>query len=271
MRSARRSPSIWFLAGIESGITMIEIMVVISLIAFLYVIAVPQLSLRTGTEAATKVQRVADDIRSAFDMAVLNNRTYRLSFVLSTGEYWLEEADREVTDLVDSKSGRDPTVDDLKARSDEFDAQTKEFESLLGDPIKDEDGKDIPGANTSPILKNRVAAKGPKWTRVEALEWQNRSLGPYLLISEMQAEHHQQKQVLGDLGEAGRAFIYFFPAGYVEKSYVKIAFKRDTMVVDEEQKPYTIITRPFLGTAEVISGAAEIDVHDLKEESGQSG
>jgi hypothetical protein len=42
------------------------------------------------------------------------------------------------------------------------------------------------------------------------------------------------------------------------------------MVVDEDQKPYTIVTRPFLGNADVLTGTAEIDVHDLKQESGQS-
>ncbi len=250
--------------------TMIEIAVVIGLIAFLYTIVAPQFSLKSGSEVATKVQRVADDIRSAFDMAVLNNKTYRMSFVLATGEYWLEEADREVDELGDGKGGRDPTAEDVKARDEEFDARTKEFESLIGDAIKDDDGNPIIGSNTSPILKNRAAARGPKWTRIESLEWHERSVGPYLLIAEMQAEHHDQKQVLGDLGETGRAFIYFFPAGYVEKSFITIAFKKDKMVVDEEQKPYTIVTRPFLGTAEVISGGAEIDVHDLKEESGSS-
>jgi len=256
--------------GIESGMTMIEIMVVIGLVAFLYSIAVPQFSLRTGTEAANKVQRLADDIRAAFDLAVLNNKTYRMSLVLSTGEYWLEEADRPVETLGDGKGGKDPTEEEEKIKSDEFDAATKEYQSMAGEPARDDDGSIIPGSNDSPILRNRNAAKGPQWRRVEGLEWQDRSLGPNLLISEIQAEHHEQKQILADVGESGRALLYFFPAGYVEKAFVTIAFKSDTMVVDETQKPYTIITRPFLGNAEVTSGVAEIDVHDLKEESGQS-
>lgn len=253
----------------EAGMTMIEIAVVIALIAFLYTIAVPQFSLRSGTEAATKVQRVADDIRAAFDLAVLNNRTYRMSFIFATGEYFLEEADRPVASLGDGKGGRDQSPEDDKAKNEEFDAMTKEYKSMAGDPIKDEKGEVIVGGNDSPILKNRDRARGAKWTPVEGLEWQDRTVGPYLLIAEMQAEHHDQKQTLNDLGEAGRAFIYFFPAGYVEKSYIVIAFKKDRMLVDDEQKPYTIVTRPFLGSAEVISGSVEIDVHDLKEESGQ--
>lgn len=256
--------------GQEAGMTMIEIAVVIALIAFLYTIAVPQFSIRTGTDAANKVQRVADDIRGAFDLAVLNNKTYRMSFVLASGEYWLEEADRPVEILGDGLGGKDPTEEEEKLRSDQFDELTKEYQSIAGDPVLDDDGEKIPGSNESPILKNRAAAKGPQWRRVDGLEWQDRSIGPNLLISEMQAEHHQQKQILADLGETGRAMIYFFPAGYVEKAFITIAFKSDPMVVDETQKPYTVITRPFLGKAEVSTGTAEIDVHDLRDESGES-
>jgi len=268
MTRGQRSPIRSSDPGPEAGMTMIEIAVVIALIAFLYTIAVPQFSLRTGTEAATKVQRVADDVRAAFDLAVLNNRPYRLSFVFSTGEYWLEQADMAVPTL--GSGGKDPSPEEEKAKSDEFDAQTKEMESIAGDPVKDDDGKVIIGSNESPILKNRRAAKGPQWSRVENLEWQDRTVGPYLMVSEMQAEHHDQKQMLADVGENGRAFLYFFPAGYVEKAFITMAFKKDTMLVDDSQKPYTIVTHPFVGTAEVISGTAEIDVHDLKEESGES-
>lgn len=253
----------------DAGMTMVEIAVVIALIAFLYTIAIPQFSLRTGTEAANKVQRLADDIRAAFDLAVLNNKTYRLSFTLSTGEYWLEEADKLVDVLGDGQGGRDPTPEEEKVRSEQFDEATKEYQSMAGDPVVDENGEAIEGSNQSPILKYRSAAKGPQWSRVESLEWQDRTLGPNLIISEMQAEHHQQKQSLADLGESGRALLYFFPAGYVEKAFITVAFKSDHMAIDESQSPYSVTTRPFLGKADVNSGIIDIDVHDLGDESGE--
>jgi general secretion pathway protein H len=246
---------------------MIEIMVVIALIAFLYSIAIPQFALRTGSEAATKIQRLADDLRSAFDLAALNNKTFRMSFVFSTGEYWLEYADREVSELGDGKGGKDPSAAEEKAMGEAFDLQTAEYKTMAGEITRDEEGEPIKGSTDSPILKNRAAAKGPVWSRVEGLEWTDRTLGPYLMISEMQAEHHTQKQLLADVGASGGAYIYFFPSGYIEKAYITVSFKKDDMVVDDSQKPYTIITRPFLGTTSVISGTEEVDVHDLKEES----
>lgn len=267
MKSSEWSWMRFFGSDRKAAVTMLEIMVVIALVGFLYSVVAPQFSLRTGAEAATKVQRLADDIRSAFDLAALNNKTYRMSFVFSTGEYSLQYADRDVPELGDGKGGRDPSAAEAKAKSDAFDEETKQYLDLAGDPIKDDDGKVILGSNDSPIIKNRIAAKGPVWTHVDGLEWQNRTLGPYLMISDMQAEHHLEKQALADVGQAGGAYLYFFPSGYVERAYIAIYFKKDEMEVDESQKPYTIITNSFLGTASVNAGAVEVDVHAVKEES----
>ena len=253
----------------KGGFTLIEVIVVVALIAFIYMIAVPQFSARTGAEAATRVTRLADDIRSAYDMAVLNNRVHRMVFTPATGQYFLEVAESDVK-LPAPKGGHDPTEEEAKAVQEEFAAKTKEYESLGAEKVKDEEGKEIPGSNLSPILKNRAAAAPTKWKKVENMEWTDRSLGYYLMISEMQAAHHAERQVLGDLGPKGRAFIYFFPQGYVEKAYIRVAFKKDDMVVDEDQKPYTIITKPFLGTADVVTGTQEIDVHDLTGEDNQT-
>jgi hypothetical protein len=190
-----------------------------------------------------------------------------MTFVFATGEYWLDFSDREVLDLGDGKGGKDPSAVEEKALSDVFDEQTKDYKAMAGDPIKDDDGNVILGSNDSPILKNRNNAKGPIWTRVDGVEWQNRTLGPYLMISELQAEHHLEKQTLADVGPTGGAYIYFFPTGYVEKTYILVAFRKGEMEVDEAQKPFMIVTHPFLGTASVNAGQEEVDVHAVKEDS----
>jgi type II secretory pathway pseudopilin PulG len=249
----------------ESGVTMIELMVIVGLIAFIYSVAVPQFNMRSGTETATRTQRLADDIRSAFDMAVLTNRPHRIVFEMGSGRYHLESTSSQA--LIDSDPlGHDLTDEEEKTKIEEFENETKDLTSLAGDPIKDEDGKEIPGSNLSPILRNRKKAEPLKWEVVENLEWTNRSLGNFLLISEMQAEHHAEKQVLADLGPKARGFLYFYPQGYVERAYIRVAIKKDDMVPDETQLPYTIVTKPFLGTASVQAGIIEYDVHDAKKD-----
>jgi prepilin-type N-terminal cleavage/methylation domain-containing protein len=248
---------------IDGAFTMIELMIVVALIAFLYSIAVPQFSMRTGLEAANKVQRLADDVRSAYDLAVLNQKIYRMAFTLSTGEYVLQEYGGNTLPPPDENSQRDPTAEEEKTAMEQYDIRTKDLERLIGEGVKDPNNDGIiEGSNTSPILRHRKDTRSREWAVVDNLEWKPRTLGQYLLITEMQAEHHKGKQLLDDLGPLGRGFIYFFPSGYVERAYIKIAYKKDDMVPDETQEPYTVKINPWVGNAEILSGNVEVNLQD---------
>lgn len=240
--------------------SLIEIVVVVGLMAFVYTVAIPQFSLRTGTEAINKVNRIASDIRNAYDLAVLSNKPYRLVFKLSTGEYWLEEADREFFYLGDEKMNHDLTEDEEKEQQLEFEQSFEEYVDLAGLPVKDPEN-DTEIKPTSPVVEAKDQLRKPKWTPVENMEWGRRTIGPYLMIQDMQAEHHGQKQSAMDLGPEGRGMIYIFPKGYVERAVLHIVYTADEGVPDESQPGYTVITNPYEGTADVTSGYEEVDVH----------
>ena len=61
----------------SSGMTLIEIVIVISLVALMYMVAVPQFNLKSGVELSTKLGQITTDIRSAADLALLTNKSYR--------------------------------------------------------------------------------------------------------------------------------------------------------------------------------------------------
>jgi len=244
-----------------AGFTLIEIIIVISLVATVYFVALPQFNLVTGTDVAVKLGQLAADIRSGYDTAVLSGKTHRLVFTLATGEYWLEVADRNDPLLGDDKLARDPTEEEEQIARDEFTERFKMFEDLAGQEIMDPE-TEKPIKPTSPVLEARKVLEPIKWARVEGLEWRPRSIGPYLLIQDMQAEHHAQKQTFEELGEKARAFLYFFPQGYVERAVIHVAYKRGNLEVDTDQEPYTIISSPLDGTAEVVAGMVELAERD---------
>jgi prepilin-type N-terminal cleavage/methylation domain-containing protein len=250
----------------SAGFSMIEVIIVVALIAFVYTVALPQLNMRTGAEIAQKTNQLAADVRSAYDLSVLTGKTYRLVFVFGSGEYWLEEADRSEVYLGSEKLDRDPTADEEKDEKAAVDQKFQEYQELAGSIVADpESGKEIPPS--SPVLAAKDALKKPTWSRVENMEWSQRSFGAYLMIGDMQAEHHGHKQDITELGPEARAMIYFFPSGYVEKAYIHLFFKKDDNVIDETQDPYTIVTKPYEGVAEVQPGRIDIDVHeDTKDE-----
>jgi prepilin-type N-terminal cleavage/methylation domain-containing protein len=275
----------------DHGFTLIEIIVVVSIIVVFYAIAMPKISTLTGTEMSTKMGRLAADIRSAYDVAVLSGRPYRLVFMVKSGDYWLEAAgddegaakgvsealgmenllefDLEAFDrmpfyLTDQKIEQEASVSDEKGEIDAFDEAFKEYEDLNAPTVEDKDNDRVLTPK-SPVLAAKEALRPVQWTRVDNREWQGgRTLGPYLIIKEMQSEHYANKVQFERAGEEDRVMLYFFPSGYVERAYFHIAATNGDGVIDESVPPYTVTTNPFEGTAEVISGLKEMNLSEGK-------
>ena len=248
----------------QRGFSLIEVIIVVALIAFVYTVALPEFSYRSGTEIATKLNTLASDFRNAYDQSVLTGKTYRFVFVLSSGEYWLEEADKEDILLGSDKVDRDMSDAEEKDEAQAFDAKFRDFLDLAGPSVSDPKG-DREIAPTSPVLQAKDRIKRPVWTRLESMEWGARTLGPHLLIKDLQAEHHGVKQDLVEMGESGRAMIYVFPTGYIEKAVIHIAYKKDNLLPDDSKEPYTLTTNPYEGMADVVPGYVDVDVHQDKE------
>jgi len=243
----------------DSGFTLFEVVIVVTLLAFIVSLVAPNLNMRTTADAQSRVARLQEDVRAAFDMAVLTGRPYRMVFMLAKGDYWLEEADKEQFFLGDEQVNFDLSAEDEKNRAEDFDQGFKEYEELAGEAIRlaDEDDEIPP---TSPLVEAKERLKPPTWSKVDSLEWRERTLAPTLIIREMQAEHHARKQLFSELGEDARGMIYFFPSGRMERAYIHLAFRDGDMGIDEKQAGWTVTTDPWMGVAEAVSGFEEVDI-----------
>lgn len=245
----------------NSGFTLIEIIVVVSIIAVVYFVAIPQFNLVTGTEVAEKLGRLSSDIRSAYDMAVLHGRPHRLVFELRTGKYWLEQADREAIYLADEKVAREPSADEIAEQQEIFEAKFKRYEDIVGKAeIKDPETDEIIKLE-SPVINAKARLQPAKWTKIENLEWGDRTIGPYLGFKSIQSEHHAEKQTLDLLGPEGRVALYFFPQGYVEQCIMQMGYTNGDQFEDNK-KGYTLFTKSYEGTAEVVTETDEIEIED---------
>ena len=244
----------------QDAFTFLEIIFVIALIAVIYTFAAPQIGLRTGTEVTVKMGALAADIRNAYDLAVLSRKPYRLVFHLASGDYHLQTTDRDDFRLGDVKSDHDLSQEDERLLLEVFDEEFKDYEELAGEEVKDYETDDVIPA-VSAVLKGKDKLRPVEWQDVATKKWKGKSLGPVLLIRDFQAEHHGNKQTLEELEEEGRAMLYFFPSGYVEKAVIHVAFRDEGIQIDEDQIPFTVTTNPREGTAEVESGYKEYEVH----------
>ncbi len=245
----------------NDGFTLFEVVIVVTLLVFVMAIMIPNLGMRTGADAQSRVGRLQEDIRAAFDMAVLTRRSYRMVFNLAQGDYWLEEADREDFKLGDEQQNYDLSAEDERAMIEDFETSFEEYVDLAGEAFRNPaDDTEIPP--TSPLVKARELLAPVKWSKVDSMEWRGRTLAPTLIIREMQAEHHARKQTFAELGEQARAVIYFFPQGRMERVYFHLAFRVGDAGVDEERAGWTVTTDAFSGFAEAVSGFEEVDVRN---------
>lgn len=236
--------------------TLFEVIIVVGLLALVYSVAIPQFSARSGAEAATKVGRLAEDFRSAFDLAVLTGKPYRMVFEPNSGRYWLETTNQTGFLLGDARLTADMTEEEEKDQRAAAENDFLEFEALAGEPIVDPDTQ-TEFKPVSPVVQAKSSLLIPEWTKVANLEWRERTLGPFLMIKEMQAEHHMTKQSVTELPENGRVIIHFLPAGYVEKAWLVVSYKKGEREPDDSIAPFTFVTNPYAGTLDVIGNGEE--------------
>lgn len=246
-------------SSLERAFTLIEIVIVIAIIGGLYAVIAPNLTVKSTAEVMGKLDRLSGDVRSAFDLAILNHRAYRLVFHLNSGKYWLEETDAQNFYLGGEKEG-DLSEKEEKEKAEEFNQQFDKYMSLAGEAFKDEKGKvEIP--QMFPLIRAKDRLQRPKWRKVTSIEWNQRELAPILIIKDMRAEHHREPVTLeGRDSDENFAHLYFLPSGYVERAYFHLYYLKGSGSVDESQPPYTIKTNPYRGEASVINGLEQVDL-----------
>lgn len=253
-----------------AGMTLIELIIVVALLAGVMVYALPNIMLNKEAEIQTKLSRLREDIQSAFDMAVLSGKNYRLVFSLDTQEYWLEVGSEEgMINLDPLRLGRDLTDAEEKKEVERFEIEFKDkYESLADEAVKDpETDKEI--KPTSPVIQAKNLLSPKEWKPVENLEWSIRNLGSALVFKDIQAEHHTQRQSADSMNvESPRAIVYVYPRGYIERAVIRVAYSSDEENT-EEQLPYLLVIEPHTGSTRMLVAGDEYDLNKAAQDEAE--
>lgn len=243
----------------DKGFTLIEIIIVIGIIALAYTVAIPNFKIRIDGDVADHIARLRSDIRSAWDLSVLTGKPYRMVFELETGKYWLEGTDSTKFRIDAEPTQADKPLAIEKEEAAQIDDDFAKYEDLAGDEFPDpESGEKT--KPTSPVINAKEDLKKPTWYQVSNPEWQGRDLGDYLIIGDMQTEHHERKISIEEHGKEAIVKLYFFPEGYCEKAVMHIYYRGGgELGIDTNQTPYTLLTHPR-GVAKVVSENMEVDM-----------
>ena len=241
--------------------TLLEIIIVISLVALVYAVGAPNLLSRSQSEIYLSLSQFTTSVRTAFDLSVLKGQPYRMRINLATGEYFLETPVRELTRLKVSKVASDMEEDLSGEKEGEFEALKEDLEAEAPAEVVSlvDESKVAP---ISPVLKKLSFIAPVKWALVESLEWGKKRLGSDLVFQDLRAEHHTTLQVLAEMGEKAYAYLYFFPNGYVEKAVFHITEGLGGTEINDSAKPYTLTTNSLSGTVDIRDGYEELEFNN---------
>lgn len=168
----------------ERGMTLIELVVVLAIVAIMFIVGAVGISAIRGADVDATASVIAGAMTYVSSLAVHENKTFRLVLDMDQKAYWVEHVDTEdpcarfLPDDVDV--GLDPENEPEPAPRDEDEENVETavaFSQTRGDLLK---GRFEPGTNVAAILTS----------------------------------HHDQVQ------EGGRAAVYFYPNGYAERALI---------------------------------------------------
>lgn len=185
----------------QRGLTLVELLIVIALIAVLGGTVLMGPGMLEGSRLKSAATLIVSGVRLGLARASTTGRPTRLAFDLDNAKLTLEEADSSVLlreHTKDSSSGS-AAATDLEKK-----AQTESDRILQGPHAPKATFKPVPGFNSSPD------ESGPA-----------RSLGSGVQFISVQTEHDD------DPRSSGRAYLYFFPGGTTERASVQLKRRGD--------------------------------------------
>ena len=212
----------------ERGLTLVEVLVVCAIIAFLTVALVAG----TGQIASARMKRsatmIASGVKVAYTRATSTSRSLRIVFDFEKSAIWLEESD--VPMLVQSKdlaAGAAPITIQERAAIAEGDRILK--------------GPAVPKPRFHPVSalgfgEQEGAIKGAK------------SLQRGITFKSVQTGHDDDPRT------EGRAYLYFWPGGLTERASVQLRVGTST----EDKDALTLIVSPLTGKVTIKSGAVAL-------------
>jgi len=221
----------------EQGMSLVEILIVMTLIAFLFRLAIPSL---TSTRRQSRIifSNLEKDIKSASDTAVLTGQVYRMVFDFKSNQYWLEKTKHKNFNF--SQFKRNSLLEQKDENREEKEkAKLKNYEELAGIVVKNKKGKELPLPSAVVVqMKKRTRIK---WEKVTERAWADeRSFGKFLMIKSIKTERliEPLERSQAKKNQTLQASVLIMPSGKLETTVLHI-YHKYADEIDETKKPYS--------------------------------
>src|SRR5262245_21332383 len=243
----------------QRGMTLIEIMIVLLIIGLLAGGAV--LSYRAVGRAQVRgaASKLAAGIRYLYDRAVVTGKYYRLTIDLEKGSYYAEVSDERF--YVNAEKEKAPG----RGKAFDADAETKE---------RDKEEKERRDRNQGLAAQLQPP---PEPKRAHFQEFKDAMLPRVDMRGAFVRDIYTPRQREPYIH--GKAFLYFFPDGHVERSVIHVSEGKPLLPDDDlpakrdDSVVYTLILHPLTGRVELSTGDYDVpsDFDTVEEESMSEG
>ena len=256
----------------QAGVTLIEIIVVMALMALMFAVAAPSLRTVLGADKRQGSQEVAATLRAVYEEAVVRNQPMRVVFDLDSRSYWVEASDHVV---IFRNRSQAEAFDEFMAEKAESDVRAQEkakydqndggllggggggiggmLAGLLGGGGSSGSADGNTGSEYRPnefvlvedgIFRKRELPRGVHFWGVWTPQYEEplQPLGQIELEAMMEEPPEEQRWTL--------AYTHVFPGGYMEDTVVYLT--------DAEGEDITsLVVEPLMGRVRVVQDYVE--------------
>ena len=104
--------------GKRRGFTLIEMLLVIGLMAFIFAIMIPGVNVSIRAAIQNSGREMASTVRAAYDEAVLKGRVFRVVFDLDKQQYWVEQGPHNLSLQTDEQREEDSRKDSKRTEEE---------------------------------------------------------------------------------------------------------------------------------------------------------
>lgn len=205
------------------GMTLIEIMIALAVVATVVFVAVPSMEAYAGIRAREEAGKLSGAIRFMYGQSALSGKVCRLVFDLDGRSWWPECTEGRFTlNREKERTLGGKAVEEVK----------KETRRSSSSGLKDE----------GELMRERIEKKA-EFSTFRNEEFGKRKLPDGAELSVWVA-HQREKYV------KGRAFLYFFPQGHTERAQIYMSSGHGDV--------YTLAVSPLNGKVKVVDSELEV-------------
>lgn len=220
----------------SSGLTLIEILVVLAIVAVISVGVLGGSGQLEGARLKQGATLVSGAVRSAYARANASSKSVRIVFDFEKDTLWIEEADQPHLVQTGDKSGTGGA-----------DPVTAAEKAALADGDRILKGPRAPRAAFHPVTKGDLADQGEAKAA--------RALPRGITFREIQTSHD------ADPKKEGRAYLYFWPGGQTERAVVQLAPKpKGEDRIFNDDKTLSLEVSPLTGKTTLKSGSIALKI-----------